>query len=322
MARFIQSFETPVFTSDIGNLDYSTSLMRAHFEISANFAVLCEIDSVASGGNFYVSIFGLGEILQDLLLKINSHYANFTITDTLEDVSVSVTAVRCDFISDISFSGYSRRLFFSSDHLWVPSNGYFFIYCRQNVTPRISVTYADEYDERKYYTINSWSSESDEIFISAKLEINSLLSKIVDAVEIISVRVSVDSSYFDVYVTDAPDVVGFRFANGFGLPDSIYFRSAPIPKIEVDCAEADMGHTSVQYDFETSRHFELSDDSVKPRDWSRIQQFLQSRDIVEMSTGRKVLLSDISVDLGERYDKLGSVKFNYRYFDSRIPLIL
>lgn len=119
------------------------------------------------------------------------------------------------------------------------------------------------------------------------------------------------------YIIDDPDMIEFKFKNNFGLWEHIYFHAEVMPELKSDAQLALLGNRVVQYDVENSQSFSVSAINIAASEWPRVSQFISSRQIFD-AYGRQILLSDVNSEIGKTYDGLGSIKFNYRFADSRI----
>ena len=335
---FTKKFNSPVLSSEVGDIGFLTNQDYAIISVyrSSDSAMIYEARLYPDAQGVCMA-WQLGDVITLWMRLNNVTFSSFTFKDSVTGKYMQATILQSSRISS-STDGYISAVsapLLSSLSALIPHSATSWFYFIPASTYRLQVLASvhgilESGEIGQSSLALSPSTKDISIFYVSVCpdEILTAVNEVGDedhqfkSISYISISVLAASTptsiYGDICVSDDPDLIGFEFINCFGLRESIFFHAESLPDVSVNVESASIGHSLVQYDVEHSQHFNLEASNILPLYWPSVSQFLTSSEIYEVSSGRRVFLSDISTDIGKTYDALGSVKFNYHYEDDRL----
>lgn len=338
---FIKKFNTPVLSYEVGDVGFLTDQDFADFSVyrTSDSDKLFEA-RLFPNSEGVCTAWNIGDLISQYMVSHDISFASFTLMEAVTNKSMQVNVLLCSRVfhgSENAFIDIVSKHLISSSLAVIPADGraslyYFRNSSQMNVRP-LSVYGVLESGEKACASISMLQTVKDGSIVGISISPESVLQKINESAEedakfeyISAITVSYGQSdafshsLGSIYISDDQDLIGFEFKNCFGLPETIFFHAEVLPNLSVDSEFASVGHSVVQYDVETSESFKVEASAIHASEWPRVSQFLTSPEICEFQSGRRVFLSEIEQDIGKNYDELGSIKFNYRFDDDRLPL--
>lgn len=321
----------PVISSEVGDLEFAVPADTADISVAplggSTFfsASLCTYAGKCT-------LYQAGDVIADYMKSAGLSFGRFSVSESASGSSAEICVMLSDRVMTGGFKSVSRFPLVSSDCLVVPSYGvaslYFYSGGSEVSLSAVVNGIADD-GSQVSATVNIPGAYSIDGMIAA-VDINpSYLVDYIndncrlsfDLVSLLSLKISCACGglYFSasVYVIDDPDMMEFRFLNNFGLQEHVYFHAEAVPQLSQEADSAFIGHRIVQYDVENEQSFSVQATNISADEWPRVSQFVTSREVLD-AYGRRIILSDVSSEIGKTYDGLGSLKFSYRFADTRI----
>lgn len=322
----------PALSSEVGDLRFAVSSESVKFDIFHNEDASPFFSVSLNAVDGFCTLYNIGDVFQQFLRSHNQSFSKFLIKNS-ENKVASLKVLLSDRIITGGIAFARKFPLMSSDIIVAPSYASSFLYFFPDVVAgtqiKVVAVGVDAYgsDCQTEFSIG-YSALIDNAIVQCIVCPDILLDYInsnldVDAdfvcLKLLKFQCISGSQLFNasVYVIDDFDFIEFSFRNNFGLKESVFFHAESIPKVNIDAESAVMGHRVVQYDVEHSQSFSVEAINIPASEWKRVVQFISSRDVRD-TYGRKIIISDISSEIGKSYDSLGSLKFFYRFDDDRL----
>ncbi|MCM1490709.1 MAG: hypothetical protein NC095_07780 [Muribaculum sp.] len=328
-----QTYIGPVLSSEVGDLEFVVSSDSADIRVAEVSSGVEFFSASLHAFNGRCSLYQAGDIIADFMRSKDMSFGSFIVRETNSGASVQLSVLLSDRVMSGGYIAAARFPLLGCSSLVVPSFGsaslYFITDNPSSARFSASVRGIDSDGNSVVADVSLAGAYTVDGAISAidicpdalvdYINLNCRLSFEFDSIQFVRVLCSCGSQYFSasVYAVDDPDYIGFRFRNNFGLFEWLYLHAEAVPVLKSDAQSAVMGHNIVQYDVENEQSFSVSAANISADEWPRVSQFISSREILD-AYGRRILLSDVSSEIGKTYDGLGSLKFSYRFADTRI----
>lgn len=332
-------FTHPVLSNEVGDVTFVTShdVAVVSIKCSADSALVYRA-SLYPDKEGVCTAYQVGDVIEQWMEQKGLSFCSFVFKDEKSDASASFSVLLCRFIKSIGAENYQSlavKPLLSCRYNVMPKSGmcrFYFIPQSNADAQKVSVVVSG-------ITFDGLKAEKS-IELSATLKDNKICCIEISADDLLSLingslSAEEEFSYINwvhickystgqleasFYISDDPDLVGFGFINRFGLYESIWLHSEILPDFKIESEIAIIGHKSVQFDVESSMSVKVEASNIAHAEWPRVVQFLASKKIFQDSTGRRILLSDVSQEPCRTYDSLGSLKFTYCYDDDRVIL--
>lgn len=331
ISGFVTSFNAPVLSSEVGDIRYVSIAGRAIFALKYASDIIMRA-SVFADKDGVCTLYQLDDVITSWMQENKVSYASFTIEEQVASHSLSFSVLLSSAVFSDKYSSLSKKPLVSYPSSVIPHDGLAFMHFISGSSPQItaSVTGALEDGSLATCEYSLTSSVKDSVIRTIRISPEDIIDEInadkpvaSKLSRILSVDVMARSAssvfQYSALVIDDPDFICFGFLNSFGLMEYLYLHAVVTRDLKLESEDAEIGHSLVPYDIESSQSFTVNVDNISIPDFKRILHFIISKHIADDS-GREILISIDSMQNPEVYGSLGSLKFNYRYADTRIIL--
>lgn len=129
-----------------------------------------------------------------------------------------------------------------------------------------------------------------------------------------------------VYIDDSlSDNIPFLFLNCFNVPESVFLTYSTSEKLKVSKSIASFGVKSIEYDVTPSKEYESAYSALAPADCAMLEQMMRSSlvkrpcfprhmlDWTDFDSLPQVIVTEFTPEFSDGNEKLGTLKFTWRY---------